>query len=115
MTAFNSNGVHSYETMSELYQKFNNIKTDIESVTPFPKINIQNIISHFKYGLKKKNDRMMRLKEYLSKSKEPQDEFEKDEQKIISLKFKTCNNHVNKVQHDNLYILPAHIRKLFIK
>ena len=115
LTAFNSNGVHSFESMSSLYQKFRNIKTDIESVTPFPKINIKNIINHFKNGIKRKNDKMMRLKEFLSMSKKPQDEFEKDEQKIISLKLKKNNNHISRIQHDNLFILPAHIRKLFIK
>lgn len=115
LTAFNSNGVHSFESLSSLYQKFRNIKTDIESVTPFPKINIKNIINHFKNGIKRKNDKMMRLKEFLSMSKEPKDEFEKDEQKIISLKLKKNINHISRIQHDNLFILPAHIRKLFIK
>ena len=115
LTAFNSNGVHSFETMSSLYQKFRNIKTDIESVTPFPKINIKNIINQFKNGIKRKNDKMMRLKKFLSMSKKPQDKFEKDEQKIISLKLKKNNNHISRIQHDNLFILPAHIRKLFIK
>ena len=52
--------------------------------------------------------------EYLN-SKEPKDEFEKEEKNIISLKLKKNHNYISKIQHDNLYMLPVHIRKLFIK
>ena len=115
LEAMNYNGIHNSEILSELYQKFKIIKTDIESVIPYPKINIKNIINHFKKGIKKKNDKMLRLKEYLSKSKEPKDEFEREEQNILSLKLKKHHNYISKVQHDNLYMLPPHIKKLFIK
>ena len=115
LAALSSNGKYSSDSLSGLYQKFKIIKTDIESVTPYPKINIKNIINHFKNGIKKKNDKMLRLKEFLSKSKEPKDEFEKEEKNIISLKLKKNHNYISKIQHDNLYMLPVHIRKLFIK
>ena len=115
LLALNSNRIYSSENLSELYQKFKKIKTDIETVTPYPKINIRNIINHFKNRIKINNDKKMRLKDFLTKSKEPQDEFERDEQKIISLKLKKNNNQISRIQHDHLYMLPLHIRKLFIK
>jgi ribosome-binding protein aMBF1 (putative translation factor) len=115
LLALNSNRIYSSENLSELYQKFKKIKTDIETVTPYPKINIRNIINHFKNRIKINNDKKMRLKDFLTKSKEPQDEFERDEQKIISLKLKKNNNQFSRIQHNNLYMLPVHIRKLFIK
>ena len=115
LLALNSNRIYSSENLSELYQKFKKIKTDIETVTPYPKINIRNIINHFKNRIKINNDKQMRLKDFLKKSKEPQDEFERDEQKIISLKLKKNNNQFSRIQHNNLYMLPVHIRKLFIK
>ena len=115
LLALNKNGMYSNENLSELYQKFKNIKIDIETVTPYPKINIENIITHFKNRIKTKNDKMLRLKDFLSKNNKPQDEFEKDEQKIISLKLKKNNNQISRIQHDHLYMLPLHIRKLFIK
>ena len=115
LLAFNSNGNYNIETIGQLYQKFKNIKTDVENVVPYPKINIKNIVSHFKKGIKRESDKKMRIKDFISKSNEPQDEFEKDERKIISLRFKKINNHMSKIQNDNLFVLPIHIRKLFIK
>lgn len=115
LLAFNSNGNYNAETMGQLYQKFKNIKTDVENVAPYPKINIKNIIDHIKKGIKKEKDKKIRLKDFISKSNEPQDEFEKEEQKIISLRFKRINNRISKIQNDNLFVLPIHIRKLFIK
>lgn len=113
--ALNSNGMYSTETIGKLYQKFKNIKIDVDNVVPYPKINIKKIIKHFKKGIKK-NNRVFSLKEFLSKSNEPEDEFEKEEKKIIALKLK--KNTINRnfrIQNDNLYMLPSHVRKLFRK
>ena len=116
LLALNSNGRYSNECMGQLYQKFKNIRINMETVVPYPKINFNKIIKHFKNSIKRKNFRMMSVKDLLSKNNEPQDEFEKEEKKIISLKLKKNHNyHISRIQHDNLYILPVHIRKLFIK
>ena len=115
MTAFSSNGIYSSDNLTELYHKFKNIRTDIENVTPFPPINIKHIIKHFKSNKKRKNDKLIRLKNYLSKTKEPQDEFEEDEQKIISLKLKKNNRVIKKKENDRFYMLPEHIKSLFVK
>ena len=116
LLALNSNGMYSDECMGQLYQKFKNIRVDMETVVPYPKINFNRIIKHFKNSIKRKNFRTMSVKDLLSKTKEPQDEFEKEEKKIIALKLKkNYNYHISRLQHDNLYILPVHIRKLFIK
>ena len=115
MTAFSSNGMYNSESLSDLNHKFKNIRTEIESVTPFPQININNIVKHFKSNIKKKSDKMLRLKDYLSKTKVPQDEFEEDEQKIISLKFKKNNRIISRKENDRLFMLPEHIRNLFVK
>ena len=116
LLALNSNGRYSNECMGQLYQKFKNIRINMETVVPYPKINFNKIIKHFKNSIKRKNFRMMSVKDLLSKNNEPQDEFEKEEKKIISLKLKkNYNYHISRLQHDNLYILPVHIRKLFIK
>jgi len=115
ITAFSSNGMYSSESLSDLNHRFKNIRTEIESVTPFPQINIQNIVKHFKSHKKKKSDNMLRLKDFLAKTKVPQDEFEEDEQKIISLKNKKNNRFITRKENDRLYMLPAHIRNLFVK
>jgi hypothetical protein len=115
MTAFSSNGMYSSESLSDLNHRFKNIRTEIESVTPFPQINIKNIVKHFKSNKKRKNDNMLRLKDFLTKTKVPQDEFEEDEQKIISLKFKKNNRFITRKENDRLYMLPEHIRNLFVK
>ena len=114
LNALNSNGMYSNETIGELYQKFKNLKIDVENVIPYPKINIKKIIKHFKKDIKK-NNKVMSIKEFLSKRKEPEDEFEKEEKNIISLKIKKNNNPIFRIQHDNLYMLPNHIRNLFRK
>ena len=115
LLALNTNGMYSNENLNALYQKFKIIKMDIETVTPYPKINIKNIIKHFKNRIQTKNDKMLSLKEYLSKNKKPKDKFERDEQKIRNLKFKKHNNQISRIKYDNLYMLPPHVRKLFIK
>ena len=112
ISAYNSNGMFSNESLSELYKKFNNIKTEIESVTPFPKIEISHIVKHFKRKLKKKNNKVMSLKDFLSKEKGPMDEFEKEEHDIIQLKLKK-NSHLPKIKHDKFNSLPSHIKNLF--
>ena len=58
---------------------------------------------------------MLRLKDFLTKTKVPQDEFEEDEQKIISLKFKKNNRFITRKENDRFYMLPEHIRNLFVK
>ena len=115
MTAFSSNGMYSSESLSDLNHRFKNIRTEIESVTPFPQININNIVKHFKSNIKRKSDNMLRLKDFLTKTKVPQDEFEEDEQKIISLKFKKNNRFITRKENDRLYMLPEHIRNIFVK
>ena len=115
ITAFSSNGMYSNESLSDLNHRFKNIRSEIESVTPFPQINIKNIVKHFKSNKKRKNDNMLRLKDFLTKKKVPQDEFEEDEQKIISLKFKKNNRFITRKENDRLYMLPEHIRNLFVK
>lgn len=113
LIALNSNGMFSSENLSDLYQKLKNIKMDIETVTPYPKINIKNIVKHFKKRVK--NDKIPRLKDFFLKNKEKPDKFERDEKTIISLKLKKYNNQISRIKPDNLYMLPLHIRKLFIK
>lgn len=113
LIALNSNGMFSSENLSDLYKKLKNIKMDIETVTPYPKINIKNIVKHFKKRVK--NDKIPRLKDFFLKNKEKPDKFERDEKTIISLKLKKYNNQISRIKPDNLYMLPLHIRKLFIK
>ena len=56
----------------------------------------------------------MRLKDFLSKEKEPMDEFEKEEHEIMTLKLKK-NGHLPRIKNDRLNSLPPHIKNLFSK
>ena len=115
ITAFSSNGKYSSDTLTDLYHKLKNIRTEIENVTPFPSINIKNIIKHFKSKKKRKNDKLLKLKHFLSKTKVPEDEYEEDEQKIISLKLKKNNRVIPRKVNDRFYMLPDHIKNIFVK
>ena len=115
IAAFSSNGIHSSDILTDLYHKFKNIRTEIENVTPFPPIKIKNIIKHFKSNKKRKNDKLLKLKDFLSKTKVPEDEYEEDEQKIISLKLKKNNRVIPRKENDRFYMLPDHIKNLFVK
>ena len=115
ITAFSSNGIHSSDILTDLYHKFKNIRTEIENVTPFPPIKIKNIIKHFKSNKKRKNDKLLKLKDFLSKTNVPEDEYEEDEQKIISLKLKKNNRVIPRKENDRFYMLPDHIKNLFVK
>ena len=117
--AFNSNGEYS-ENIEDLQWKFKNLRIDSESVIPYPKINIQNIIDHVKNFKVEKNYRTLSLKEFLSKENTPRDEFEKEEKLINELRFRKNNGYlIHSKKRDNTFkvfdVLPPYLRKVLIK
>ena len=117
--AFNSNGKYS-DNIEDLQWKFKNLLIDCESVLPYPKINIRNIINHFKNSEIEKSDRVLSLKEFLRKEKNPRDEFEKEEKLINELHLKKFNGYLNHIRKkDNTFkifnLLPPYLKEILIR
>ena len=98
----------------DLVDTFKTLKYECDSVKPFPAINIKIIKEHIlKKNKTEKNDKELRLKDFLNKNREPKDEFEK-EQKII--KNMKCFKVPPKLKRNKVYdILPNHIREALSK
>ena len=98
----------------DLVDTFKTLKNECESVKPFPAINIKIIKDHvLKKDKNKKNDKSMRLKDFLNKDNKPKDEFEKEQQIIKEMK---CFKVISKFKRNKNYdILPLHIREALSK
>ena len=98
----------------DLVDTFKTLKNECDSVKPFPVINLKIIKDHiFKKSRNKKNVKMMRLKEFLSQSNKPSDEYEKEQKLIREMKcFKVTTKFKRNKNYD---ILPIHIRESFKK
>ena len=99
------------EKIMDLVQKFNILKEESESVKPLPPINIRIIEDHV-YNSNKPNNKSvkkMSLKKYLSQSKEPKDEFEKEERLIKNiLSYKVISKFKRNKNYD---FMPAYLRE----
>ena len=94
----------------DLVDTFKTLKNECDSVKPFPAINVKIIKDHIlKKSRNNKNVKSMRLKEFLSQSNRPNDEYEKEQRLIRELK---CFKVVTKFKRNKNYdILPIHIRE----
>ena len=89
LDAYSFNEKNSDESIRDLSNKLNILRRDIESVVPFPKINLKTMFNHIKNkGGKKK---IFSVKSYINNIDEPKDEYEKEEQLIQSLRVKRRN------------------------
>ena len=89
LKAYSFNEKNSDKSINQLSRKLDELREEIESVSPFPKINIKTIINHIKN--KPKRNKIVNLKSYINKINEPQDDFEKEQKLIHSLKLKRNN------------------------
>ena len=89
LNAYSFNEKNSDKSITLLSKKFDELREETESIVPFPKINIKNIINHIKN--KRKTDKIFSVKSYINKINEPKDEYEKEEQLINSLRVKRKN------------------------
>ena len=94
----------------DLVDTFKTLKNECDSVKPFPAINVKIIKDHIlKKSRNNQNVKSMRLKEFLSQSNRPNDEYEKEQRLIRKLK---CFKVVTKFKRNKNYdILPIHIRE----
>lgn len=117
LRAFNSDGQH-YINIGDLYWKLKNVRINSQSVSPFPKINIKNIVNHIKNPSKIKNTKLLKLKDFMKKVNEPKDEFEKEEKIINDLKCLKNNVYLNYAKKDNslkiLDALPPYLKFIFL-
>jgi hypothetical protein len=86
LDAYSFNEKNSEQSIRELSNKFNDIREDIESIIPFPKINLKSMINHIKN--QKHKQKILSVKSYINKANEPKDDYEKEEELIKSLKLK---------------------------
>ena len=84
--AYSFNEKNSDKSINQLIKKLDELREEIESVVPFPKINIKTIFNHIKN--KPKEDKILTVKSYINKVYEPRDDYEKEEQLINSLTLK---------------------------
>ena len=84
--AYSFNEKNSDKSINQLIKKLDELREEIESVVPFPKINIKTIFNHIKN--KPKEDKILTVKSYINKVYEPRDDYEKEEQLINSLRLK---------------------------
>ena len=89
LDAYSFNEKNSDESIRDLSNKLNILRRDIESVVPFPKINLKIIFNHIKNKGRKK--KIFSVKSYINNIAEPKDEYEKEEQLIQSLRVKRRN------------------------
>ena len=94
----------------DLKQNFDEIKENSNLVTPLPPINFTFIYDHVKNKNKfQKSDKMLTIKEYLSKNNNRiLDDWEK-EQNLIA-KMKKIKIVPKNKRNRNLDILPSHVR-----
>ena len=89
MKAYSFNEKNSDKSINQLIKKLDDLREEIESVVPFPKINIKTIFNHIKN--KPKEDKILTVKSYINKVYEPRDDYEKEEQLIQSLRVRRKN------------------------
>ena len=81
LKAYSFNEKNSDKSINQLSKKFDELREEIESIPPLPKI-----INHIKN--KPKKEKIVSVKNYINKVNEPKDAFEKEEQLIYSLRLK---------------------------
>ena len=89
LDAYSFNEKNSEQSIRDLSYKFNNLREDIESIIPFPKINLKTMFNHIKNQEKK--NKILSVKSYINKVNEPKDDYEKEEELIKSLRLKSKN------------------------
>ena len=89
LDAYSFNEKNSEQSIRVLSYKFNNLREDIESIIPFPKINLKTMFNHIKNQEKK--NKILSVKSYINKVNEPKDDYEKEEELIKSLRLKSKN------------------------
>ena len=89
LKAYSFNEKNSDKSINQLSKRLDELRKDMKSVSPFPKINIKKIINHIKNKPKKK--KIVSVKSYINQVNEPLDDFEKEEQLIYSLRLKRNN------------------------
>jgi len=89
LDAYSFNEKNSEQSIRDLSNKFNDLREDIESIIPFPKINLKIMFNHIKNQEKK--SKILTIKSYINKVNEPKDDYEKEEELIKSLRLKSKN------------------------
>ena len=89
LDAYSFNEKNSEQSIRELSNKFNDLRQDIESIIPFPKINLKTMFNHIKNQEKK--NKILSVKSYINKVNEPKDDYEREEELIKSLRLKSKN------------------------
>ena len=89
LDAYSFNEKNSEQSIRVLSYKFNNLREDIESIIPFPKIKLKTMFNHIKNQEKK--NKILSVKSYINKVNEPKDDYEKEEELIKSLRLKSKN------------------------
>ena len=90
LDAYSFNEKNSEQSIRELSNKFNDLRQDIESIIPFPKIKLKTMFNHIKNQEKK--NKILSVKSYINKVNEPKDDYEKEEELIKSLRLKSKNS-----------------------
>ena len=98
LKAYSFNEKNSDKSINQLSKRLDELRKDMESVSPFPKINIKKIINHIKNKPKKK--KIVSVKSYINQVNEPLDDFEKEEQLIYSLRLK--RNNFSKLKYKSI-------------
>lgn len=113
LNAINNKDTLSRRKMIDLEQEFNELRIEVESVRPLPKINVDIIYDHVYHQPDKKSLKKMSVRDILNHKNVPKDEFEKEEKLINSIKnFKLVPKKKRNRTLDNM---PLYIRKLFAK
>ena len=89
LDAYSFNEKNSEQSIRDLSNKFNDLREDIESIIPFPKIKLKTMFNHIKNQEKK--NKILSVKSYINKVNEPKDDYEKEEELIKSLRLKSKN------------------------
>ena len=89
LDAYSFNEKNSEQSIRDLSNKFNDLRQDIESIIPFPKIKLKTMFNHIKNQEKK--SKILTIKSYINKVNEPKDDYEKEEELIKSLRLKSKN------------------------
>ena len=89
LDAYSFNEKNSEQSIRDLSNIFNDLRQDIESIIPFPKINLKTMFNHIKNQEKK--NKILSVKSYINKVNEPKDDYEREEELIKSLMLKSKN------------------------
>ena len=89
LDAYSFNEKNSEQSIRDLSNKFNDLREDIESIIPFPKIKLKTMFNHIKNQEKK--NKILSVKSYINKVNEPKDDYKKEEELIKSLRLKSKN------------------------